>query len=133
MDINNMQLPSNRKFGLFFTLVFILATIYFYIKFNSNASTVFLVLSLLMFFVTIVKDDLLLPLNKLWMEIGIMIGKIVSPVLMAIIFFGMFMPLSIVMRIFGRDELRLNMKYRKSYWKEKVSVNPISESFKNQF
>ena len=43
------------------------------------------------------------------------------------------MPLSIVMRIFGRDELRLNMKYRKSYWKEKVSVNPISESFKNQF
>ena len=82
-----MQLPSNRKFGLFFTLVFILATIYFYIKFNSNASTVFLVLSLLMFFVTIVKDDLLLPLNKLWMEIGIMIGKIVSPVLMAIIFF----------------------------------------------
>tara|TARA_B100000780_G_C20923565_1_gene368008 strand:+ start:142 stop:528 length:387 start_codon:yes stop_codon:yes gene_type:complete len=128
-----MQLPSNRKFGLFFTLVFILATIYFYIKFNSNASTVFLVLSLLMFFVTIVKDDLLLPLNKLWMEIGIMIGKIVSPVLMAIIFFGMFMPLSIVMRIFGRDELRLNMKYRKSYWKEKVSVNPISESFKNQF
>ena len=86
-----------------------------------------------MFFVTIVKDDLLLPLNKLWMEIGIMIGKIVSPVLMAIIFFGMFMPLSIVMRIFGRDELRLNKKYRKSYWKEKVSVNPISESFKNQF
>tara|TARA_B100000767_G_C19660441_1_gene490721 strand:- start:343 stop:744 length:402 start_codon:yes stop_codon:yes gene_type:complete len=133
MDINKIQLPSNKKFGLFFTLVFSLVAIYFYTKLNFNALIVFSILSLLMLFITILKDDLLFPLNKLWMKVGILIGKIVSPVLMGIIFFGMFMPLSIGMMVFGRDELRLNMKIRKSYWKEKDLMNPISESFKNQF
>jgi len=87
-----------------------------------------------MFILTaLLKADLLLPLNKLWMRFGMLLGMVISPIVLGIIFFGLFTPISIMMKIFGRDELRLKLGVRASHWKEKESPIPPAESFKNQF
>jgi hypothetical protein len=133
MDINNIELPSNKKFGLFFTIVFTIATIYSYTKLNTTAAIVFLILSLLTFFITIFKENVLSPFNKFWMRIGMIIGMVVSPLVMGIIFIVMFVPSSLLMKLFSRDELRLNFKSKKTHWKERDFDIDKSNSFKNQF
>ena len=130
---DNEHLPSNRKFGLFFTLVFAITSFYFYIIANTNALILFLILSFLIFTVTLIQDDLLLPFNKLWMKIGVFIGMIFSPFIMGIIFFIMLVPISLTMKFFGRDELRLNLINKKTYWKERAYETDEYNSFNNQF
>ena len=94
---------------------------------------VFLSLALLTFSITIVKDDLLYPFNKLWMRIGVLIGRVISPLVMGIIFFTMFVPSALLMKLFGRDELRLNFKNKKTHWKQRDFEIDKYNSFKNQF
>jgi hypothetical protein len=133
MAHNIYDLPSNRKFGFFFAAVFFISAIYF---FYQDKEAVFLILGsigLLFFIITIVKDSLLLPLNKLWMRFGIILGMIVSPIVLAIIFFIMFTPIAIGMRIFQRDELRLRSQNTESYWKTRNQLNLDLTSFKQQF
>ena len=89
LKFSEVELPSNRKFGFFFTFVFALGAGYF---FNSAYLTLvyaFCASALLFFIVTCVKSDALLPLNKLWIRFGLLLGVIVSPVVLGIIFFGL--------------------------------------------
>lgn len=133
MNHNSNELPSNRKFGFFFTFVFFISAIYF---FYQDKETVYLVLGsigLLFFLIAIIKDSLLLPLNKLWMRFGMLLGMIVSPIVLAILFFIMFTPIAIGMRIFKRDELRLRSLNVESYWKIRDQANLNVTSFKQQF
>ena len=132
MNFSEVKLPSNRKFGFFFTLVFALTAAYFYSATNVSWAYIFGAASLIFLFLTLVKDDMLLPLNKLWMRFGFLIGIIVSPFVLGIIFFGIFTPIAFVMQLIGRDELRLKFSKKPSHW---ISRNkPIkSESFKQQF
>ena len=115
MSISDIKLPSNRKFGFFFTFVFALATVYFYYNRNISVAYTFGSLSLILLFFTIVKDSILLPLNKLWMRFGILLNIIISPIILGIIYFGLFTPIAIVIKLSGRDELRLKLK-KQSYW-----------------
>ena len=71
-------------------------------------------------------------INKLWMQFGYLIGMIISPIILAIIFFALVTPYSLVMRIFGRDELRLKLLKRDSYWKSREQIVPQT-NFKQQF
>ncbi len=82
--------------------------------------------------ITIINAKVLLPLNKLWMKFGILIGMIVSPLVLGIIFFGIFTPIAILMRISGRDELHLRFKKKKTYWINRKTLN-IFDFFKKQF
>ena len=132
MDFSNIELPSNRKFGFFFSAVFLVIYIYFYIEGADTTTYIFASLSVLFFFVTLIKADLLLPLNKLWMRFGFLIGMIVSPIVLGIIFFGLFTPIAICIRLAGRDELRLRLSTKASHWiKRDASIE--SDSFKYQF
>ena len=133
MKLPKVQLPTNRKFGFFFTGVFALAGGYFLQESSIFTACIFLVLALTFFFVTEMKADLLLPLNKLWMHFGLLLGKIVSPILLGVIFFGLFTPIALVMRIVGRDELRLKVKKLPSLWKPKEESTLSSIRFENQF
>ena len=127
------QLPSNKKFGLFFSIIFLLLALYFYhssdqaLAFPSLGVAVFFLLAALFF------DSALLPLNKLWMKLGFLLGIIVSPLVMGIIFFTLFVPVSLIMRLFGRDELRLKMKLRDSHWKPREHDESGVDSFRHQF
>ena len=132
MKFSEIELPSNRKFGIFFTFVFALAAAYFY---NSDIMTwayLFSATSLIFLVITLVKDELLLPLNKLWMRFGLLLGIIVSPIVLGVIFFGLFTPIAMLMRLSGRDELKLKFSRKASHWISRSE--PIkSGSFKNQF
>jgi len=132
MTFSEIELPSNKKFGFFFTFVFGLAAVYFYL--NNSISWVYFmaVVSLVFFIITVVKADMLLPLNKLWMRFGLLLGMIVSPIVLGIIFFGLFTPIAFVMRLSGRDELRLKFNKKPSHWISRSE--PIQTgSFKQQF
>jgi len=127
-----VKLPSNRTFGFFFTFVFALTAAYFL---NSNDmiwSYAFAITSLVFLLVTLLRSSALLPLNKLWMTLGLMLGVIVNPIVLGIIFFGLFTPVAIFRRFNGKDELKLKASKSPSYW---VSRNQAisSESFKRQF
>ena len=132
MKFSEVELSSNKKFGIFFTFVFLIAAGYFYI--NSSMNTVYLlaVAASILFLVTLVKADLLLPLNKLWMRFGLLLGMIVSPIVLGVIFFGLFTPIAFLMRLSRRDELRLKFKEKNTHWISRDE--PIqADSFKNQF
>ena len=132
MNYPEVELPSNRKFGFFFTFVFAVAAAYFHNSANMTWAYIFGAASLIFLVVTLVKDEILLPLNKLWMWFGLLLGIIVSPIVLGIIFFGLFTPIAFVMRLSGRDELRLKFSNKASHWISRSE--PIkSESFKNQF
>ena len=132
MQFSEIEHPSNRKFGFFFTFVFVVAATYFYYSANVTWAYVFIAATLIFLLVTLTKSDALLPLNKLWMRFGLLLGMIVSPIVLGIIFFGLFTPIAIVMRLSGRDELRLKFIKKPSHWISRK--DPLkSESFKHQF
>ena len=132
MKFSEIELPSNQKFGFFFTFVFALAATYFYYSANVTWTYVFIAAALAFLLVTLIKSDALLPLNKLWMRFGLLLGIIVSPIVLGVIFFGLFTPIAFVMRLIGRDELRLKFIKKPSHWIPRSE--PIkSESFKHQF
>ena len=132
MNVGNLNLPSNRKFGFFFTFVFAVTAAYIYFTENITWAYAFITISLSFLIITLVKSDVLLPLNKLWMRLGLLLGMIVSPIVLGIIFFGLFTPIAILMRLSGRDELKIKFNKKSSYWITRSE--PInSNSFKNQF
>ena len=128
----NIVLPSNQKFGYFFTFVFLITSIYFYFRENNMAFYVLGTCSIVFFLVTLFKAEILKPLNKLWMGFGLVLGMIVSPIVMGVIFFMIFTPIGILMRLFGRDELLLQFKTKPSYW-TKRNVDIQTNSFRRQF
>ena len=90
-------------------------------------SLVFLVLALLI-------PQALAPLNWLWTRFGLLLHKIVSPVVLGLLFFLVFTPIGIMMRVFGSDPLRLRFDSNApSYWIERIPPGPAADSLKNQF
>ena len=132
MKLPETELPSNKKFGNFFTFVFIIIASYFYFNKSLNLTYIFGVVAAVFILVTILKDELLLPLNRLWMRFGLLIGMIIGPVVLGLIFFTLFTPVAIFMRLFGRDELHLKYKKKSSYWILRDD-SICADSFKRQF
>ena len=132
MKFAKNDLPSNKKFGFFFTFVFAVTAVYFLYSVNMALVYTFITISLSFLVITLVKSDILLPLNKLWMRLGILLSMIMSPIVLGIIFFGLFTPIALIMKVTGRDELRLKLNKNKSYWVKRIEqIN--SNSFNNQF
>ena len=127
-----IELPSNRKFGFFFASIFVVLAAYFYYSDNVTWAYVFIAVGLIFLLVTLIKSDALLPLNKLWMRFGLLLGMIVSPIVLGVIFFGLFTPIAMLMRLSGRDELRLKFAQKASHWISR-GEQIKSDSFKNQF
>lgn len=132
MNNANAHLPSNRKFGCFFTAVFWLAAVYSTHVGSAHLFYVFSAIGGCLFAVTLIRPDQLFPLNKLWMGLGQLIGKVVNPIVMAVIFFGVFTPVALVARVCGRDELRLRFKREATHWVPREKDAEFS-SFENQF
>ena len=127
--MDDIKISSNKSFGIVFFVVFLLIAIYPLINggdiriWSGIISFIFLVLGLL-------NSSILTPLNKIWFKFGIILGKIISPLIMAIIFFLVVTPTGLIMRILRKDILNLKYNQNKSYWIEKEG--PKSK-MKNQF
>ena len=124
-----IQISSNRSFGIVFFIVFLIVAIYPLLN-NENPRIWSLILSVIFLFLGIINSKILNPLNILWFKFGILLGKIVSPIIMGIIFFIVVTPIGFVMRIIGKDLLNLKFNKGKSYWVKKTG--PKSK-MKNQF
>ena len=125
----DVKIGSNRSFGIVFFIVFLLISIYPLIN-NENIRIWSLVVSLIFLVLSIINSNFLLPLNKLWFKFGIFLGKIISPIIMGIIFFLVVTPIGLIMRLLGKDVLNLKLNDYKSYWIKKTG--PKSK-MKNQF
>ena len=127
--MNELKIGSNRSFGIVFFVVFLIIALWPLLN-SENVRTWSLVISMIFFFLGIFNSKLLTPLNKLWMKFGLLLGKIVSPVVMTIIFFGVVTPTGLIMRIFGKDILKLNKNNNDSYWENRDNSN---NDMNNQF
>lgn len=132
MKFSDIELPSNKKFGFFFTFVFAILAFYFLFIDSMLWAQALAILAVLFLLISVIIPRALLPLNRLWMRLGLLLGMIVSPIVLGIIFFGLVTPYGVVMRMFGRDELRLNFTKKLSHWISR-SESIKSDSFKNQF
>ena len=133
---HEQALPSERSFGLLFSAVFALLAGYGWWFKGWSLVIVLVLVAVAVAFVLLgfVAPKVLRPLNWLWFQLGQLLGKIVSPVVLGAIFFLILTPVSLVSRLFGRDELRLKRKASQtSYWLDRAPPGPKPESFKNQF
>ena len=130
MKFSEIKLPSNRKFGFFFSTIFLLVSFYSY--FIGSEIMVYLLGTIcgILLIITIINADILFPRNKLWMKFGILLGKIVSPIIMGIIFFVIVTPTSLIMKVIGKNLLNLKRDNKKTYWIEEAK---IKSKMKNQF
>ena len=129
---SDIILPSNKKFGFTFAIIFFCIAFYIYIHDYYVFAILALTVGILFFIISLIKDDALLPLNKLWMSFGFILGKIISPIVLGIIFFGIFTPISIIMRLFGRDELKIKIKNSNTKWIIR-NDDENNDTFKQQY
>ena len=127
----NIKLPSNRNFGLIFCFVFFLIFIEPLIR-NDHLRYWSLIPSIIFLILGIINSMILNPLNKIWYKFGIILGKFISPIVMASVFFLVVTPTSLLLRIFRKDILNINKnkKNSKTYWIDKLEKN---STMKNQF
>ena len=133
MKNQKIDLPENKKFGFFFSFIFLLVCIYFYFTANQSLAYIFLSLSFLFLSVSLYKPQILKPLNKLWFQFGMLLSRIISPIVLGIIFFIILSPVAMLTRAFGRDILKLKKGNNNSYWRQRLKSNFEKQSFTNQF
>jgi hypothetical protein len=127
-------LPSERRFGLLFTALFLVLGGYGLLHGRWVAvSALCLALAAPLAFVSLAAPRLLAPLNRAWFRLGLLLGRIVNPLVLGILFFLLLTPIAITQRLLGRDALRLRRRDTASHWVERQPAGPAPESFKHQF
>ena len=134
LPVSPPQLPSDRRFGLLFVVVFALAAAYAMHKgwaklFVGTFTAASIGFALAALFV----PKVLRPLNFAWFKLGELMGKVVSPIVLGVIFYFLITPVGLIGRLFGRDELKLKRGNLDTYWISREPPGPPGESFKNQY
>ena len=127
--MDDVKIGSNRSFGIVFFVVFLIIATYPLIN-DDELRLWSLIISIVFLFLGLVNSKILNPLNKLWFKFGIFLGKIISPLVMGIIFFLVVTPIGLLMRLLNKDLLNLKFNNNNTYWIEKTE--PKSK-MKNQF
>ena len=127
--MDEIKISSNRSFGIVFFVVFLIIALYPFLKggeprlWSLIISSIFLILGL-------INSKILTPLNKLWFKFGIFLGKIISPLVMGIIFFFVVTPTGLLMKILKKDLLNLKFHNKETYW---IKKNDYKSKMKDQF
>ena len=127
--MDEIKISSNRSFGIVFFIVFLLIGIYPLLN-GDHLRIWSLIISIAFLILGLLNSKILFPLNKIWFKFGILLGKIISPLIMGLIFFVVVTPIGLLMRLFNKDLINLKFNKSKSYWIEKKE--PKSK-MKNQF
>jgi hypothetical protein len=126
LPMNTTVMPSDRKFGWTFAAVFLLIGAVYHPWMIALAGLIAVV--------TLTRAEWLAPAKHAWMKLGDLLGKIVSPIVMGVIYFGIFTPVGIVMRLAGRDALSLRLdKSLPTYWVRRDPPGPADDSFKEPY
>jgi hypothetical protein len=124
-----LEMGSNRSFGVVFFVVFLAISLWPLIS-DNNIRIWSLIISFIFLALGLINSIFLSPLNKLWFKFGILLGKFMSPLIMAVIFFIVVTPIGLIMRIFNKDLLKLKFNKDKTYW---ITKDKIKSEMKNQF
>ena len=116
--MDKIKLGSNRSFGILFFVLFLIIALYPLIN-NNDLRIWSLLISLVFLILGIINSRILTPLHILWIKFGIFLGKIVSPLIIGLIFFIIVTPIGFIMRAMGKDLLNLKFNKNKTYWIEK--------------
>ena len=129
MKHKNIEISSNRSFGLVFFVVFFVISLWPIL--SENEIRIWsLILSVIFLILGILNSKILAPLNKVWFRFGIFLGNFIAPIVMVIVFFLVVTPTGILAKLFKKDLINLKKNNDKTYWVEKKET--IS-NMKNQF
>ena len=123
-----IKVSSNKSFGIVFFIFFMAVGFYPLIN-NEEYRLWALIISLIFLILGLVNSSFLTPLNLLWFKFGMLLGRVVSPIIMALVFFVVVTPTGLIMKLFQKDLLKLKKKDKKSYWIERKTKSEM----KNQF
>ncbi len=127
--MKELTLPSNRNFGILFFVVFLLIGVW--PIFNNNDIRIWsLIISLSFLILAILNSKFLTPLNKIWMKFGLILGNIVSPIVMGLVYFGVVTPTGLLLKLFNKDIINLKKNNKNTYWIKKDNSN---NNMRNQF
>ena len=132
MRQDDLKLPSNFSFGLLFAIIFFGLSIYAYYSFELPLVIALFLVSVCFLVLAFIRSELLTPLNRAWMKLGVFLGMIVSPIVLGVIFFGILTPLALLQRAFRRDELRLRQD-QESHWDDQKTHGVHKLDFKKQY
>ena len=127
---SKIKISSNRNFALVFFVVFLIVGLW-PLTFGYPIRIWSTVISLVFLILGLMNSKLLTPLNKLWFKFGMILGAIVSPIVMAAVFFLVVTPIGLIMRVMGKDllEKKYNKK-KQTYW---IKRNQSMGTMKRQF
>jgi hypothetical protein len=126
---SNIKIGTNKSFGIVFFIFFLIVSIF--PLFNDERIRIWsLIIAIIFLILGLLNSKILTPLNKIWFRFGILLGKIISPIVMGIIFFFMVTPISLIMKFFGKDILNIKKNKKKTYWIKKTE---LKSKMKNQF
>jgi len=130
MKQKEIKIGSNKNFGLVFFVMFILIALWPLLS-DGNIRIWSVIVSIIFLILGLLNSKILTPLNKIWIRFGILLGKIVSPIVMGIVYFGVVTPIGLIMKLFGKDILNLKIdKNKNTYWSSKTKT---TSKMKNQF
>ena len=127
--MNDVKISSNRSFGIVFFVVFLTISLFPLIN-EGNLGIWSLIISIIFLILGLINSNILTPLNKIWFKFGLILGQIVSPIVMGIIFFLVVTPIGILMRILKKDLLNLKINGNESYW---IKKSEPKSKMRNQF
>ena len=121
---------SNKSFGLLFFFVFLIIGLW-PLKNGENLNFYFITVSIIFLILGLINSKLLSPLNKSWIKLGEILGIIIAPIVMALVYFAILTPISIIVRVFGKDLLGLKfLKEKETYWiKRKKNLGSMKKQF----
>ena len=121
---------SNKSFGLLFFVVFLIIGLW-PLKNGESFNYYFIIASVVFLILGLLNSKLLSPLNKSWIKLGEILGIIIAPIVMALVYFAILTPISIIVRVFGKDLLGLKfLKEKETYWiKRKKSLGSMKKQF----
>ena len=126
---SKIRISSNRNFGLVFFFVFLIVGLLPLLK-EEPFRIWSIVIAIIFLIFGLMNSKLLTPLNKLWFKFGLFLGRIVSPIVMGIVFFAVVTPIALILKIMGKDLLNLKKSKINSYW---IAKTGPKSKMKNQF
>ena len=127
--MKKIKISSNRSFGIVFCAFFLIVSLYPLIN-EEPIRYWALIVSIIFLILGILNSNILSPLNKAWFKFGLFLGKIVSPIVMGIVFFAVVTPIALILKIMGKDLLNLKKSKINSYW---IAKTGPKSKMKNQF
>tara|TARA_X000001036_G_scaffold4947_1_gene4470 strand:- start:170 stop:550 length:381 start_codon:yes stop_codon:yes gene_type:complete len=120
---------KNKQFGYLFFLIFLIIGLWPLLN-SEKINLFFIFISSIFLILTLINSRILTPLSNLWIKFGELLGKFIAPIVMGFVFFLILTPISLLLRIFKKDLLKINSKSNASYW---IKRDKDIGSMKKQF